>query len=174
MKKASLLILLILSLSSCTQVLFMQPVPIEVAALESIPNELKGVFKVKKEKDTLFILDREIRLGQEKPMKMNGSENGDFILKPYKKGYVANILEDSVYQLIYLLPKGKKTLLLYLPDIDDDKKLAVYAKMASKIIPKEGTKEPEKYFVQPGPGIMDEIMSKKLLTKPTKMKRIKN
>ena len=172
MKKSMYFLLLMLAISSCTQVLFMQPIPIEAQALDRIPESLTGTFKVSKEKDTITIFPEGIRMGQEEAMKLNGQENGDIILKPYGKGYVANVLEDSAYQLVYLVPKGKNTLLVYMPEFNDEKKLAYYARMASRIIPKEGTKEPEKYLVQPGPGIMDEIIKRKLLSKPTKLKRL--
>jgi len=115
MKKLLFFIATITLLTSCLDLRFAQTMPASATAIPAFPENLRGTYVGKHNKDTMRVsIDSidvaAIRLG----------ENN--VLKPFGKYYVLNTKKNDRWNVAIIKPCGKKTLKLYSFDIADGKK----------------------------------------------------
>lgn len=93
MKNIFIILLVVMSLTSCVEVLFEHPQPIGVKEKKQFPKSLQGMY-IQDEKDTLLITQFEIQemSGKQDPDMILSS---DLILKKYKGLYYLNVKNEN-------------------------------------------------------------------------------
>ena len=98
MKNVLLSLFILMSLTSCVEVLFEQAQPAGVKAKRQFPTSLRGMY-ITDEKDTMLIAQYEIKemSGKQEPDMILSS---DLVLKKYKKYYYLNLRnEDGLWEV---------------------------------------------------------------------------
>jgi len=118
-----LIILLIGLLSGCSEAQFRQDQPAGISGLEQFPDKLQGDF-ISDDGDTLIVLQTSYWLKSRKnnSFQVNNADtlSGDFILKKWKRYYVINVREDSLWTVGLLKPDKENNLTLLVLDPEND------------------------------------------------------
>lgn len=115
MKNVALLFAITMLFASCLDLRFAQTMPSSASPISEFPEELRGTFVSKHNKDTLRIRvnsvdSANIRLGE------------DHVLKSSGKFYILNSRKNNLWNVSVIRPCGNKGFRLYIFDIKDGKK----------------------------------------------------
>lgn len=118
-----LIILLIGLLSGCSETQFRQDQPAGIKGLAQFPDQFQGYF-ISTEGDTLIIFETSYRIkNREKNFfQFNNSDTlgKDLILKKWKRHYVINVKEDSLWTVGLLKIDKENNLTLMIIDPEND------------------------------------------------------
>ncbi len=164
--------ILIISLSSCSNVVYKYAIPYENAELSAFPNDIQGTY-INNDNDTLTINANDYLFGKDSDLIfLSGELNNDLILKEFSGYYFLNFRNtDGYWESIIAYPQ-KENITIYCIYIKDKK----YVKIINSKI-KHGKarsiRKNGKYIIDPKKDEILDLLQNEDICKKTVLKRLK-
>ncbi|HDP74956.1 MAG TPA: hypothetical protein ENN49_03650 [Bacteroidales bacterium] len=148
------LLLAALLLTSCDNVVFDNPQPVDGKSISNLNNAFPGIF-ISSDNDTLTITKNTISLGSGNKFTVTGTLGKNLDVREYSNGFVVNLSESVKGRLVwiaYLFKLSNDSLFISFSDINPNK-LAEIEKGIANIVPYENinneNKENSKIILKP-------------------------
>ena len=172
MKKIIIALTLLLSVTSCVEMLFEQPQPAGVKTLKQMPKALQGSY-VADEKDTLQITATSFKgFEDDKGSVLNLSEN--LVIKKYKKHYfVSKKHESGLWEVVIITRDNNDNLQFKFIDGDDEEKTKRLEQFIDVETKYDSVGKAEMFIINPSKKELMGLMDKEVFEELPLLKRIK-
>lgn len=170
------LLLAALLLTSCNNVVFDKPQPVDGKSISNLYNAFPGIF-ISSDNDTLTITKNTISLGSGNKFTVTGTLGKNLDVREYSNGFVVNLSDSVKGRLVWiacLFKLSDDLLFISFSDVDPNN-LAEVEKEIGNIVPYEKIKDENKdnsvIILKPGnSGEFDKLVNAGIFNKTISMK----